>query len=80
MAGNIITRAEREARRAKQPMRGLGDLVAKITDAAGIKPCIPCKTTRKDFLNRLVPFQSRQPAQPQLPTDHGHNQSSARSS
>ena len=57
MKPKIITRAEREALRAKQPIRGLGDLVAKVTDAVGIKPCIPCKTTRKDFLNKLIPFQ-----------------------
>ena len=58
-APKLITRAEREARKGK--MRGLGDLVAKVTDAVGIKPCIPCRTTRKDFLNKLVPFKSVDP-------------------
>jgi hypothetical protein len=35
--------------------RGLGDTLAKITSAVGIKPCGGCKT-RQEALNRLVPY------------------------
>ena len=52
----IITAKERAARNHK-PWRGLGDMVASATNALGIKPCLPCRTTRKDFLNKLVPFR-----------------------
>jgi hypothetical protein len=36
-------------------MRGLGDVVAAVTTAVGIKPCGGCKE-RQAALNRLVPF------------------------
>lgn len=36
-------------------MKGLGDLVAAITSAVGIKPCGGCKG-RQETLNRAVPF------------------------
>ena len=39
----------------KIPSRGLGDTVAKITKAVGIKPCGGCKK-RQGKLNRLVPY------------------------
>lgn len=41
----------------KQPLgvRGLGDVVAKMTSAVGIKPCGGCKK-RQEALNKLVPF------------------------
>ncbi len=68
---NIITREERR-------LRGLGDVVAAVTGAVGIKPCGPCNQ-RREILNNLIPFQSRQPTQPQLPKDHA-NESTARPS
>jgi hypothetical protein len=37
------------------PVRGLGDVVAKVTKAVGIKPCGGCKERQKK-LNELVPF------------------------
>ncbi len=40
-----------------QPSRGLGDTVAKITSAVGIKPCGGCKE-RQAKLNRLVPYKA----------------------
>lgn len=40
---------------ARPPMRGLGDVVAAVTTAVGIKPCGGCKE-RQAALNRLVPF------------------------
>lgn len=39
-----------------QPMRGLGDLIARTTSAVGIKPCESCKQ-RQAALNRAVPFR-----------------------
>lgn len=36
-----------------KPM-GLGDLVAKVTGAFGVKPCAPCKK-RQQALNNAVP-------------------------
>jgi len=39
-------------------MRGLGDAVAKVTSAVGIKPCSGCKR-RRDKLNKLVPFHKK---------------------
>ena len=39
----------------KQPSRGLGDTVAKITTKLGIKPCGGCKK-RQAALNKAVPF------------------------
>jgi hypothetical protein len=35
--------------------RGLGDTIAKITSALGVKPCGGCKK-RQEALNRLVPY------------------------
>lgn len=54
MTPRIITAAERAARRNPQ-MRGLGDLVARVTKAVGIKPCGGCQK-RQVTLNKLVPF------------------------
>jgi hypothetical protein len=35
--------------------KGLGDVIANITTAVGIKPCAKCNE-RKETLNRLFPF------------------------
>lgn len=37
---------------------GLGDVVAKVTKAVGIKPCVPC-AKRRARLNRLIQFGGR---------------------
>ena len=37
--------------------RGLGDTVAKITSALGVKPCGGCKERQKK-LNKMFPYQS----------------------
>ena len=42
----------------KEPSKGLGDTVKKITDKMGIKPCGGCNRRRKK-LNRLFPYKSR---------------------
>lgn len=39
------------------PSRGLGDTIAKITSAIGIKPCGGCKK-RQESLNRLAPYSA----------------------
>ena len=44
------------AKRAKPKSRGLGDTIAKITRAVGIKPCGGCKKRQKK-LNELFPYQ-----------------------
>ena len=40
----------------KQPTRGLGDVIAAVTSAVGIKPCGGCKQ-RQETLNKIVPFK-----------------------
>ena len=35
--------------------KGLGDVIANITTAVGIKPCVKCNE-RKETLNKLFPF------------------------
>ena len=40
-------------------LRGLGDVVAKVTSAVGVKPCGKCKE-RQAKLNKLVPFKRSQ--------------------
>jgi hypothetical protein len=39
------------------PLRGLGDVVARVTSAIGIKPCGGCKK-RQQKLNELVSFKA----------------------
>ena len=39
--------------------RGLGDVVAKVTSAVGVKPCGKCKK-RQAKLNKVVPFKRSQ--------------------
>ena len=39
-----------------EPAQGLGDVVAKVTKAVGIKPCGPCER-RRQWLNARVPFK-----------------------
>jgi hypothetical protein len=46
-----------------QPMRGLGDAVARVTGALGIRPCPGCDK-RREGLNRAVPFPGRAPEGP----------------
>ena len=39
-------------------IKGLGDVVATVTDALGIEPCDGCKK-RQESLNKLVPFGTK---------------------
>jgi hypothetical protein len=36
--------------------RGLGDTIARITKAVGVKPCGKCKK-RQEKLNKLLPYR-----------------------
>ncbi len=38
--------------------RGLGDTIAKMTSAVGIKPCGGCKQ-RQEWLNKKIPYRSK---------------------
>ena len=42
----------------EEKSKGLGDTVAKMTKAVGIKPCEPCKR-RQEKLNRLLPYKKQ---------------------
>jgi hypothetical protein len=37
-------------------IRGVGDVVAKVTKAVGIKPCPPCQK-RRQWLNKYFPIK-----------------------
>lgn len=45
-------------KREPAPSRGLGDTIARITKAVGIKPCGGCQK-RRAMLNALVPYGTR---------------------
>lgn len=55
-----LGRPARRGRRVGGPSTdratGLGDVVANVTSAVGIKPCDGCKK-RQESLNKLVPFK-----------------------
>lgn len=42
-----------------QPMKGVGDLVKKVTDFLGVKQCPPCKE-RQERWNKALPFKKGQ--------------------
>jgi hypothetical protein len=48
--------AEAAPAQPKQKSRGLGDTIARLTKAVGIKPCGGCKS-RQAALNKLVPYR-----------------------
>lgn len=43
---------------SKEKSKGLGDTVAKITKAVGIKPCGKCKK-RQARLNKMFPYEPK---------------------
>ena len=53
---NKNKRPTREEMMERAKSKGLGDTVAKITKAVGIKPCGACKK-RQEKLNRLFPYK-----------------------
>jgi len=48
------------ATRKKKNISGLGDVIASVTEAVGVKPCEGCNS-RKDLLNVLFPFHRARP-------------------
>ena len=38
--------------------KGLGDTIAKVTSAVGIKPCGGCKK-RQEKLNKIFPYENK---------------------
>lgn len=52
-----IAEAKQELRKP-EPSKGLGDTIAKVTKAVGIKPCGPCER-RRQWLNARVPYRGR---------------------
>ena len=44
-------------------IRGLGDVVARVTKAVGIRECVGCKK-RREALNRAVPFPGGRTPEP----------------
>ena len=44
-------------RRTKKEIQGLGDVIAAVTSAVGIEPCVDCKE-RQFTLNRLFNFKT----------------------
>ena len=56
MGLHIITKEQREARKAGHPWRGLGDVIASATKAIGIRPCQKCGQ-RQQALNKHFPLK-----------------------
>jgi hypothetical protein len=42
-------------------VRGLGDLIKRVTSAVGIEPCGNCDR-RAEVLNRIMPFRAGRPS------------------
>jgi hypothetical protein len=56
---NLVPRVVSSSESAQIPMDGLGDVIARMTRAVGIKPCGGCKQ-RQEALNKLVPFENKE--------------------
>jgi cell wall-associated NlpC family hydrolase len=56
----------------REPDRGLGDTIARATQALGIKPCGGCKE-RQAWLNRKLPYRRRAEASPGGDAETGVN-------
>lgn len=44
----------------REPSRGLGDTIARITKRLGIEPCEPCEARRR-ALNARFPYRGKKP-------------------
>ena len=56
-------------RRTKKEIQGLGDVIAAVTSAVGIEPCLDCKE-RQFTLNRLFNFKTVKSEMTQTDKDH----------
>ena len=54
----IVEEKKPEAAEPAPVSRGLGDTIAKVTKAVGVKPCGPCER-RRQWLNARVPYRNR---------------------
>ena len=57
----IVTSTQQKQAKEQMKSRGLGDTIAKMTKAVGIKPCGGCKK-RQEKLNKRFPYKSRKKA------------------
>ena len=57
MVGNMFRQAL-GMKKLKIKSRGLGDTIAKVAKAVGIKPCNAGCGNRQGILNRLVPYKN----------------------
>ena len=55
----IVTSTEQKKLIQEIRSRGLGDTIAKMTKAVGIKPCGGCKK-RQEILNKAVPYKTKE--------------------
>lgn len=49
-----LVEAKKPENSVREPVRGLGDVVAKATKAVGIRPCGRCER-RREWLNKYFP-------------------------
>lgn len=56
-------------RKTKKEIQGLGDVIAAVTTAVGIEPCVECKE-RQFNLNRLFNFKKVKSEMTQTDKDH----------
>lgn len=56
-------------RKTKKEIQGLGDVIAAVTTAVGIEPCLDCKE-RQFSLNRLFNFKKVKSEMTQTDKDH----------
>lgn len=56
-------------RKTKKEIQGLGDVIAAITSAVGIEPCLDCKE-RQFNINRLFNFKKVKSEMTQTDKDH----------
>jgi len=56
-------------RKTKKEIQGLGDVIAAVTSAVGIEPCLDCKE-RQFTLNRLFNFKTVKSEMSQTDKEH----------
>ena len=56
-------------RKTKKEIQGLGDVIAAVTSAVGIEPCLDCKE-RQFSLNRLFNFKTVKSEMTQTDKEH----------
>ena len=54
----VIAATMQKVKFQHQESKGLGDTIANITKAVGIKPCNGCKK-RQEKLNKMFPYEAK---------------------